>query len=209
MSLTVNDVKLYKAYKAFHERISSEFLSPCGSIEDLFNLAKDELETEGFEFSNEELNKLKERLFDSFMSDAYDVIGRYRSKDDCPDPSLVNLVAAMGLSFSDEKLHALLTGNEAVIRTEDVDELFGKLDDLSVNIGRSLVHGEINNDSHRDIVANIVSDVRCCLLAPLAKQLFPEQFSGLRAIDFSESVFPDDEDPEVLQAYEEAGFVRK
>lgn len=198
-----------KHYEAFYDRISSEFLSPCGPFEDLFNVAKDDFESEGFEFSNEELNKLKARLLDSLMSDAYDVIGRYRSKDDCPDPSLVNLVDAMGLSFSDEKLQALLTGNEAVIRTEDVDELFGKLDDLSVNIGRCLIHGEINNDSYRDIVANIVSDVRCCLLAPLAKQLFPEQFRSLRAMDFSESAFPDDEEADVQQAYEDAGFSRK
>lgn len=204
-----NELRLYKAFKAFHERISSEFLSPCGPIEDLFNVAKEDLESEGFEFSNEELNKLKARLFDSFMTDAYDVIGRYRSKDDCPDPSLVNLVDAMGLSFSDEKLQALLTSNEAVVRTEDIDALFGKLDDLSVNIGRCLVHGEINNDSYRDIVANIVSDIRCCLLAPLAKQLFPDQYRELREMDFSESVFPDDEDPDVQQAYEDAGFSRK
>lgn len=119
-----------------------------------------------------------------------------------------NKQSHLELNSSNEILQALLAGNEAVIRTEDVDALFGKLDDLSVNVGRILVHGEINNDSYHDIVDNIMGDVRCCLLAPLAKQLFPEQYQSLTAMKFSESVFPDDEDPVVQHAYEKAGFLR-
>ena len=196
-------------YVAFYDRLTSEFQSPCAPFKDLFDDAKEDLEFDGYEFTEEELNKLKKRLFFSLMGDAFDVISSYRSKDDCPDPSQVNLVHAMGLCFADEHALSSAYADEAVIHAEDMDELFGKLDDLQINIGRILVHGEINNDSYRDIAANIVSDVRHCLLAPLAKQLFPDQYQAMTALDFSESVFPDDDDPSVQEAYEEAGFARK
>ena len=73
--------------------------------------------------------------------------------------------------------------------------------DLEGNIGRCVVHGELNGDDAECITNNIVSDVLQCVIRRWAAEYFPESFEGM---DPKDSKFPDDD--AFADAYESAGY---
>ena len=87
-----------------------------------------------------------------------------------------------------------------VVTPADIKNLIGMLGEIRDNIGRAIVHGEVNADPTADIVGNIVSDVQLCVIERWASQFFPGDFSGMNPKD---SHFPDDED--FAEYYEAAG----
>lgn len=46
----------------------------------------------------------------------------------------------------------------------DINELKSMVDDLYNNVGKILVHAEVNDDDIESTVSNILSDIRCCLV---------------------------------------------
>ena len=86
------------------------------------------------------------------------------------------------------------------ITPEDVKSLIAMIGDIRGNIGRAIVHGELNGARTKDIVGNIMSDVQLCVIERWAQQFFPQAFKG---IDPAESRFPDDE--EFAAEYQAAG----
>ena len=84
---------------------------------------------------------------------------------------------------------------------KDIERLDSMLDDIEGNIGRCIVHGTRNGDTTEDIVSNIVSDIRMCLVRRWAAQMFPGRYTGMNPED---SRFPDDDLFE--SEYEEEGY---
>ena len=63
----------------------------------------------------------------------------------------------------------------------DINELKSMVDDLYNNVGKILVHAEVNDDDIESTVSNILSDIRCCLVDRWA-----EKFSfGTVGVGFS------------------------
>lgn len=85
----------------------------------------------------------------------------------------------------------------------DINELKSMVDDLYNNVGKILVHAEVNDDDIESTVSNILSDIRCCLVDRWAEKFLPGEGSPLEP---SESGFPDDDDWE--EEYEKYGFCR-
>lgn len=85
----------------------------------------------------------------------------------------------------------------------DINELKSMVDDLYNNVGKILVHAEVNDDDIESTVSNILSDIRCCLVDRWAEKFLPSEGSPLEP---SESGFPDDDDWE--EEYEKYGFCR-
>ena len=46
----------------------------------------------------------------------------------------------------------------------DINKLKSMVDDLYNNVGKTLVHAEVNNDDIESTVSNILSDIKCCLV---------------------------------------------
>lgn len=89
------------------------------------------------------------------------------------------------------------------ITLEDVNRLSRSVMDLRTAIGRDIVHGDLNGDSADCIVENILSDVAVYLVGNWAHDFFPDHFD-LANVEAQQ--FPDDEDPDIEQAYAAAGF---
>lgn len=85
----------------------------------------------------------------------------------------------------------------------DINELKSMVDDLYNNVGKILVHAEVNDDDIESTVSNILSDIRCCLVDRWAEKFLPGEGSPLEP---SESGFSDDDDWE--EEYEKYGFCR-
>lgn len=85
----------------------------------------------------------------------------------------------------------------------DINELKSMVDDLYNNVGKILVHAEVNDDDIESTVSNILSDIRCCLVDRWAEKFLPGEGSPLEP---SESGFLDDDDWE--EEYEKYGFCR-
>ena len=45
----------------------------------------------------------------------------------------------------------------------DINKLKSMVDDLYNNVGKTLVHAEVNDDDIESTVSNILSDIKCCL----------------------------------------------
>ena len=98
-----------------------------------------------------------------------------------------------------------LIPNESLlgVTAGDVRELKLMQNELEVNIGRILIHGELNGDGVEDIVSNIMADIKCCLIDRWAEKFLPGE--GLPQLP-SESGFADDEDWE--SEYADFGYSR-
>lgn len=95
----------------------------------------------------------------------------------------------------------LLDLDVQLVRPKNIDTLNEMLEELEGNIGRAIVHGQENGDSTEDIVQNIMSDLRLCLIDRWAARLFPKRYRGMHPAN---SRFPDDD--LYADAYESAGF---
>lgn len=60
----------------------------------------------------------------------------------------------------------------------DINELKSMVDDLYNNVGKILVHAEVNDDDIESTVSNILSDIRCCLVDRWAEKVS----SGLKVL---------------------------
>lgn len=85
----------------------------------------------------------------------------------------------------------------------DINKLKSMVDDLYNNVGKILVHAEVNDDDIESTVSNILSDVKCCLVDRWAEKFLPGEGTPTEP---SESGFPDDDDWE--EEYEKFGFSR-
>lgn len=85
----------------------------------------------------------------------------------------------------------------------DINKLKSMVDDLYNNLGKILVHAEVNDDDIESTVSNILSDIKCCLVDRWAEKFLPGEGTPMEP---SESVFPDDDDWE--EEYEKFGFSR-
>lgn len=84
----------------------------------------------------------------------------------------------------------------------DLQRLLTMTDELEAPIGRDVVHGDLNGDGYNDQVANVLSDVRCCLVRRWIASVAPAFGEG--ALEPDESRFDDDENWE--ETYEMYGF---
>ena len=85
----------------------------------------------------------------------------------------------------------------------DINKLKSMVDDLYNNVGKILVHAEVNDDDIESTVSNILSDIRCCLVDRWAEKFLPGEGTPMEP---SKSGFPDDDDWE--EEYEKFGFSR-
>ena len=89
------------------------------------------------------------------------------------------------------------------VTARDINKLKSMVDDLYNNVGKTLVHAEVNDDDIESTVSNILSDIKCCLVDRWAEKFLP---GGDTPMEPSESGFPDDDDWE--EEYEKFGFSR-
>lgn len=85
----------------------------------------------------------------------------------------------------------------------DINKLKSMVDDLYNNVGKTLVHAEVNNDDIESTVSNILSDIKCCLVDRWAEKFLPGEGTPMEP---SKVGFPDDDDWE--EEYEKFGFSR-
>ena len=85
----------------------------------------------------------------------------------------------------------------------DINKLKSMVDDLYNNVGKTLVHAEVNNDDIESTVSNILSDIKCCLVDRWAEKFPPGEGTPMEP---PEPGFPDDDDWE--EEYEKFGFSR-
>ena len=89
------------------------------------------------------------------------------------------------------------------VTARDINKLKSMVDDLYNNVGKTLVHAEVNDDDIESTVSNILSDIKCCLVDRWAEKFLPGESTPMEP---SESGFPDDDDWE--EEYEKFGFSR-
>ncbi len=53
----------------------------------------------------------------------------------------------------------------------DINKLKSMVDDLYNNVGKILVHAEVNDDDIESTVSNILSDIKCCLVDRWAEKV--------------------------------------
>ena len=80
----------------------------------------------------------------------------------------------------------------------DINKLKSMVDELYNNVGKTLVHADIEST-----VSNIWSDIKCCLVDRWAEKFLPGEGTPMEP---SESSFPDDDVWE--DEYEKFGFRR-
>ena len=85
----------------------------------------------------------------------------------------------------------------------DINKLKSMVDELYNNVGKTLVHAELNDDDIESTVSNILSDIKCCLVDRWAEKFLPCEGTPMEP---SESSFPDDDVWE--DEYEKFGFRR-
>ena len=85
------------------------------------------------------------------------------------------------------------------VTARDINKLKSMVDDLYNNVGKTLVHAEVNDDD----IESTVSDIKCCLVDRWAEKFLPGEGTPMEP---SESGFPDDDDWE--EEYEKFGFSR-
>ena len=89
------------------------------------------------------------------------------------------------------------------VTARDINKLKSMVDDLYNNVGKTLVHAEVNDDDIESTVSNILSDIKCCLVDRWAEKFLPGEGTPMEP---AESGFPDDDDWE--EEYEKFGFSR-
>lgn len=89
------------------------------------------------------------------------------------------------------------------VTARDINKLKSMVDDLYNNVGKTLVHAEVNDDDIESTVSNILSDIKCCLVDRWAEKFLPGEGTPMEP---SESGFLDDDDWE--EEYEKFGFSR-
>lgn len=95
------------------------------------------------------------------------------------------------------------TPKSVTITTADIDRLIADLAGLRTAVGRTVVHGRYFDTDSESITDNVLATVEMRLIRNWANTLFPDHYE---ATDPNEPEFDDDDEPDVLAAYKDAGF---